>query len=324
MKVNSVYYYQVFGSGSFCMHTYHMLDGLNKLGIKIYSNHANYPYIIYSNDLTLGDILITSTSGNLRDFAGKSHIPKLPRKSYHIDGTDFATAGVDGFDSIETFKTNLDKSLQPSKMQDWHYLPSCVEDPQIPFVRETERDIDISFYSAHQQCGRDVIYEWLKEYAEGTPGVRIDTDVDFMAVAPINPSYPMGSCNTISPGYYEKLNRSYISINAPGGGVNTRKFFENIAAGCIPLNYVPENYAGIGHTTTNGDILKIIPDGIGFPETLVPSFRTAKQLFSELDRLLVQRDNDIGKMLQEWGLNQWTTKQKAEYFIKTCGLEIPS
>lgn len=277
----------------YCMHSNDLLVGFHELGHRIFSNVLNYSFLESYGDEDI-HCMFVSTTGNLYSFDSPDY-----EYFFFIDGRDSAEVEWDMYErSTLYFKTNL--MDEGSKFR---FLPSCTSNEQSKLVADRPRTNRLVFLSGHNFFGRDKVYEWMEKHPQYMHGFKRGDAL------PLNSNYPTQSCNTFSPEYYDTLNRSLMAINAPGEGVNTKKFFEIIAAGCFCLNYAPRLYR-----QKKSNILDIIPKELSFPRDCVFTFSD----FSELDDFLAHESEDEisrkAKVTQEWAM-KWTQKAKAVYVL---------
>lgn len=267
-----IYYYQT--SDCYCMISHALMLGLHQLGHEVQSNIDNYPFL---KPAVKWDLKVVSTNGNM---------PALYQDcDVFVDGRDQEDVLTD-FQYNKYFKSNGDFGIK---------LPTCVN-PQIYYSPNTPRTRKVSFLSGHTTFGREDVNKWVTaEFIDDTP-------------LPVVDRYAGISCNMYSPKYYQVLADSKISINAPGGGTNTKKFFEIMAAGCLTLNYIPRDYP------RNPDILKLIPSEIDFPFDAVLNFSSKE----ELDEILKDPPYELAWKTYEFA-KRWSPINLAEYFLNKVG-----
>jgi hypothetical protein len=321
-NITSVYYFQA--NDEFCMHTNDLIEGMKNLTIQIFSNIPNYDDIIETNDYFQGDMLIVSTSGN-------TNVKEkyFKRDYYFIDGRDCAL--LDNWHLLRSnqyFKTNYDKKFCLFLRNKVNLLPSCTDQKSLQYVHiRNQRDIDISFLSGNKLNGRQDILYWLKDFILRYPNYNLITNSILENAKPINKRYSAQYCNIITPSYYKTLSNSYISINAPGGGVNTKKFFEIISCGSLCFNYVNKDYRPkynniMNYTPkTNGNILNILPPQIGFPKDSIINFSSKLELFEKLRFYLENKEHIFEKVPKSLQFSkEWTQLEKAKYLLNIIKL----
>lgn len=267
-----------------CMQTHDLLMGFNELGHEVHSNILNYPFLRPIGRDNEFDYQFVSTSGALC-------LPYYPKGRYaFIDGRDTNWIEQGQLERADVyFKTN-------SVSHRVRKLPTCV-DPK--WLKEPgERSIKCSFMTGHGERGRDKVIEWCKK-----AGVKLDLELDDRKA--LNPIYPAESCNIYSQKYHDVLQDCEAAINAPGGGVMTKRFFEAMASGCALLNFVPERY----HQET-ANILDTIPDSLNFPKEAVLNFSNEKELKEALNNISIEN----AQKTYEWA-KSWTFKEKAAYVL---------
>lgn len=263
-----IYYHQA--TNDYCMHSHDIMLGLYLLGHEVQSNIQNYLFLEPPKDW---DLKIVSTTGN--NVAMPQDCDAL------IDGRDQEDTilGV----NVPYFKTNGKHGIK---------LPSCVN-PEVFTSPEVPRNRDVIFLTGHMSFGREQLQDIIAgEYVEHVP-------------QKLNPNYVASSCNIYSTEYLDVLADTRVTINAPGGGVNTKKFFESIAQGCLVLNFIPEDY----HQEVS-NILDIIPDELNFPKDAVINFKTKK----EFDEIMADPPLYLARKTFDWS-KTWTPKEKAQYVL---------
>lgn len=267
-----------------CMHSYEIKRGFLELGHEVFSNLVNQEGV-QPEDGGIYDITVVSTSG-ARD---NNFVPL--GKYIYVDGRDTADRSP-LHNGATVFKANGNREGALR-------LPACV-DPAWLTPPSKKRKTQLSFLSGHGEHGRDEVMQWVK-LRGGLVG-----SVDDVDIKPVNPKHSAVHCNVFSPKYYAALKDTVASINAPGGGVMTKRFFEIIASGCVCLNYVPLDY----YQSTN-NILDALPDDIGFPREAVLNFSTKLEFADCLKRV----SPDLARETYKWA-KRWTYKEKAQYILK--------
>ena len=301
-----IYYHQT--NDQYDLNSDELFLGFNDLGYKIHSNIQSYPFINTNNIDNC--IRLVSTSAN-----DECPAIEFPKPYYYLDGRDRDEINKFHLDRCSLyFMSNLAEEYTPNtKIK---FLPFCVENSQIKHLKNVTRDIDVSFITGHLTNGRDLITQWVNNFKNKYSQYKIFNSSIWTNLITINPHYTKHYTNIVSLDYFDLLNRSKISINAPGGngGVNTKRFYEILAAGCVCLNYVPLNYP-----QKLNNILNIIPNDINCPKDLICNFSSESELHKILNNIIpLYYENGIDKLTnktKEWALN-WTCKDKALYIMK--------
>jgi len=320
--ITSVYYLQA--NDEFCMHTNDLFEGFKKLSIQIFSNLPNYDDIVETQNYYQGDILIVSTTGN-------TNVKEkyFKRNYYFIDGRDCALLNNwHLLRSNQYFKTNYDKKFCLFLRNKVNLLPSCTDFDSLKYIKfRNQRDIDISFLSGNKLNGRQDIFFWMNDFKLKYPNYNLNTQSVFENTEPINKRYSAQYCNIITPSYYKVLSNSYISINAPGGGVNTKKFFEIMSSGSLCFNYINKDYKPKYNNImnyipkTNGNILNIIPPHIGFPKDSIINFSSKLELFDKIRYYLENKEKIFEKVTKSLQFaKEWTQLEKAQYLLNIIKL----
>lgn len=253
------------------MHSHDIMLGLHLLGHEVQSNIDNYLFIQPPKDW---DLKIVSTTGN--------NPAKLQDCDAFIDGRDQEDIQTE-FNGVPYFKTNGKEGIK---------LPSCVN-PEVFTAPEVPRHREAVFLSGHLSFGREELNKIIAaEYVDGVADR-------------LNSHYLASSCNIYSTEYLSVLANTRITVNAPGGGVNTKKFFESIAQGCLVLNYIPLNY----HQEVK-DILEIIPEELNFPKHAIMNFTTKE----EYEAIMKDPPLELARLTYDWS-KTWTAKEKAKYVL---------
>ncbi len=265
-----IYYDQA--ADVYCQMSHALLQGFHQLGHEVQSNVYNYPFI---KSIDNPDVRIASTSGNISALYMPCDI--------FIDGRDQADIQTDFQDHPLYFKSNGSEKLK---------LPACMM-PQKYVSPEAPRTTEIIFLAGHSDFGREHLQEII-------PASFVDGDN-----LPLVPQYPATSCNMYSAKYYDALASAKISVNAPGGSANTKKFHEITSHGCLTLNFIPPTY----HQTTP-DVLDLIPEDLNFPRHAVLNFRNK----DEFDQIMKDPPYHLAWETFEWAMN-WNPKAMASYVL---------
>lgn len=265
-----IYYDQA--ADVYCQMSHALLQGFHQLGHEVQSNVYNYPFI---KSIDKPDVRIVSTSGNISALY-------QPCDAF-IDGRDQEDMQFEFLNHLY-FKSNGNQGIK---------LPACMM-PQKYVSPEAPRTNEIIFLAGHSDNGR----EHLK-------GIIEASFVDGGNL-PLVPQYDAVSCNMYSSKYYEALANSRISVNAPGGSANTKKFQEITSHGCLTLNFIPPTY----HQATP-DVLDLIPEELNFPRHAVLNFRTK----DEFDQIMKDPPYHLAWESFAWALN-WNPKAMATYVLR--------
>lgn len=267
--MSKIYYHQA--ADVYCMASHILLTGFYQLGHEVQSNILNYPFI---KPIDNPDLRLSGTSGNMKaDYT--------PCDAF-IDGRDQEDMQQEYMGGIY-FKSNGAGGIK---------LPACTM-PERYVSPEAPRSNKIVFLAGHTDFGR----EYLKDIIEAS---FIDGDN-----RPLVPQYPAESCNMYSAKYYDALADAKISVNAPGGSANTKKFQEIMASGCLTLNFIPPTY----HQATP-DVLDLIPPELNFPRHAVLNFHNKE----EFDEIMKNPPVHLAWETFRWA-QSWNPRTAATYVL---------
>jgi hypothetical protein len=297
----NIYLHQ--NADAFCMHTHDFIMGCHDLGYNISSNIQNYPFVNQKNKYNDNDELwVTKYHCQDTNFIPNDH------PYYYLDGRDLETINepvLNDSNCKKYFKTNLNKKLY--KNEKLSLFPSCVQKEQEPLEFKENRDIDIAFLG-HTLGYRKIFVEWIKkvEHKHNTfIGIIKDNEIA------CNTHYPREWCNNVSKNYLDFIKNCYINFNAPGGGggPNTKKFYEYLAAGNLVFNYVHND------PNVENDMLNIVPEH--FPKDCVINFTDEFDLMHQLEYYINHKDEGISKAREGFEFAKyWKYKDLVEYLMR--------